>query len=71
MTDIVILLYAVNELLKVYINKLLNIIWKNWLVTVEDGKNLVQSTSIKRSLFIKRSLGTNVPNLMETIFNQF
>lgn len=57
MTDIVILLYAVNELLKVYLNKLLNIIWENWLVTVEDGKNLVQSISINRSLVINQSLG--------------
>ena len=56
-TDIVILLYAVNELLKVYLNKLLNIIWENWLVTVEDGKNLVQSISINRSLVINQSLG--------------
>ena len=69
MTDIVILLYAVNELLKVDITILLNIIWKNWLITVEDGKILVQSTSIKRSPFIKRSLG-KVPKISSRKYYQ-
>ena len=66
MTDIVKLLYAVN----VYINTLLNIIWKHWLVTAENFKNEVQSISIKRSLFINQSLSTSPENFGTKILSK-